>query len=65
MGCPEKVRLAKEYEAATAKFAEAVGQLQQKIGISALPEYERLQRVSDEARLRSEQARLALEQHMA
>jgi hypothetical protein len=65
MGCLEKERLANEYQAATAKFAEAVGQLRSNIGTSIRPEYERLQRVSDEARLKSEQARLAFEQHIA
>jgi hypothetical protein len=65
MGCLEKERLANEYEVATAKFAEAVGQLRSKIGTSVRLEYERLQRVADEARLKSEQARLAFEQHMA
>jgi hypothetical protein len=39
MGCPEKERLAKEYDAATAKFAEAVSQLRSNIGISIRPEY--------------------------
>jgi hypothetical protein len=65
MSCLEKERLANEYEAATAKFAEAVGQLRSKIGTSGRADYEQLQRVSDEARLKSEQARLAFEQHMA
>jgi hypothetical protein len=65
MTCTEKRRLAQEYEAATAKFAEAVRQLQQQIGTSPRSEYERLQRVSDEARVKSEQARRALEQHVA
>jgi hypothetical protein len=50
---------------ATTKFAEDVRQLQRNIGTLARPEYERLQRVSDEARVKSEQARLAFEQHMA
>jgi hypothetical protein len=65
MLCPEKARLAKEYEAATAMFAIAVAQLALRIGTSPQAEYERLQRASDEARLKSEQARLALEQHAA
>jgi hypothetical protein len=63
MLCPEKARLAKEYEAATAMFSAAVGELALRIGTSPHAEYQRLQRVSDEARLKSEQARLALEQH--
>jgi len=35
------------------------------MGVSPKDEYERLQRVSEEWRVRSEQARLALEQHIA
>jgi hypothetical protein len=58
MNCEEKARLAKDYEMATAKFAEAVRQLHQLIGTSTKVEYERLQRASDEARL-------AFEQHVA
>jgi hypothetical protein len=53
MTCSEKQSLTQEYEAATAKFAEAVKQLRQQIGTSSQSEYERLQRVSDEARLNS------------
>jgi hypothetical protein len=65
MNCEEKERLAKEYQAATAEFAEAVGLLHQMIGISTKAEYERLQRASDEARIQSEHTRLAFEQHVA
>jgi hypothetical protein len=65
MSCPEKETLAKNYEATTAKFSEAVRQLRDRIGTSTRAEYELLQRASDEARLKSEQARLALEQHIA
>ena len=63
--CDEKARLTKEYNVATAKFSQAVAELQNTIGLTAKVEYERLQRVSDEARVTTEQARLALEQHLA
>lgn len=63
--CEEKARLAAEYELATGKFAAAVTELNQKIGISPRDEYERLDRAANESRVRSEQARLALEQHVA
>jgi len=63
--CQEKEGLLSEYGAATRKFADAVGDLWGKIGTSPRPEYERLQRASNEARIKSEQARLALEQHAA
>ena len=65
MSCEEKERLAREYKASVRKFAETVQQLHRNISTSTRPEYERLQRASDEARVKSEQARLALEQHMA
>jgi hypothetical protein len=63
--CEEKARLATEYEAATAAFSEAVKELHRKIGTSPKEEYRRLERISTEARVKSEQARLALEQHIS
>lgn len=65
MNCEEKQRLAEQYEMATSEFADTVRQLHKKIGTSTNPEYECLQRASDEARVQSEHARLALEQHVA
>jgi len=65
MGCEEKGRLAFEYETSTTKFSEAVTELRKKMGISEKEEYERLDRAANEARVKSEQARLALEQHIA
>jgi len=65
VACAEKKRLAEEYETATAQFADAVRHLQRNIGTSAREEYERLQRLANEARVSSEQARLRLEQHTA
>jgi hypothetical protein len=65
MMCEEKVSLASEYEATAKKYAGAVAELNQKMGTSARPEYERLARAADEARVKSEHARLALEQHVA
>ncbi len=53
MGCEEKNRLAAEYEGATAKFASAVTELQRKTGTSSKKEYERLDRLANEARVRS------------
>ena len=65
MPCEEKARLARVYESATGIFSDAVTELQQKIGVSARQEYERLNRNANEARLKSEQARLTLEKHIA
>jgi hypothetical protein len=63
--CEEKARLVKEYNAATAAFSKAVKQLHQRIGTSPKEEYRRLTQVSNEARVQSEQVRLALEKHIA
>jgi hypothetical protein len=65
MVCEEKTRLALEYESATSAFSEAVTELHRRIGTSPKEEYERLERISTEARVKSEQARLALEQHIS
>ena len=55
MPCLEKSRLLMEYEAATTKFASTVTELQRRMGTSPKAEYDRLQRVADEARVKSEQ----------
>jgi DNA-binding Lrp family transcriptional regulator len=65
MDCTEKARLMAEYENSTAKFLEAVQELQRKMGTSPKEVYERLDRAANEARLKSEHARLSLEEHIA
>ncbi|MGA8042278.1 MAG: hypothetical protein WCA37_05690 [Terracidiphilus sp.] len=60
-----KVQLASEDEAATAEFSKAVAEPQRNIGTSSKEKYEELGRIATDARLRSEQARLALEKHTA
>jgi len=65
MKCEEKNRLVAQYEAATTNFSEAVAELRKKMGTSTKEEYQRLERATNEARVKSEQARLALEQHAA
>jgi hypothetical protein len=64
VNCEEKVRLAKEYDSATAAFSEVVKGLNRKIGTSPKEEYKRLERISTDARVKSEESRLALEQHI-
>jgi hypothetical protein len=64
VNCEEKARLAKEYDAATAAFSETVTELNRKLGTSPKEEYKRLERISTDARVKSEQTRLALEQHI-
>src|ERR1700677_4387905 len=61
--CEEKGRLLRQYDDATLAFSNAVQELRRKIGTSPKDEYERLERISSEARVKSVQARLALEQH--
>lgn len=65
MACEEKSRLVAEYETATKKFANAVTELQRKMGTYPKADYERLARASGDARVKSDQARLALEEHIA
>ena len=65
MTCDVKLRLASEYEAATVAFSKAVADLRRNIGTSSKEEYEQLGRLANDARVKSEQARLALEQHTA
>jgi len=63
--CEEKTRLTEVYGDATGKFSHSVNELQEKVGKSSIEEYERFRRASEEWRVHSEQARLALEQHVA
>jgi hypothetical protein len=65
MVCEEKARLVDEYSAATSAFSKAVQELRRRIGTSPKEEYKRLEETSNAAHVKSEQARLALEQHIA
>jgi hypothetical protein len=65
MNCEEKGRLLRQYDNATLAFSNAVQELRRKIGTSPKEEYERHDRIANEARVKSEQTRLALEQHIA
>jgi hypothetical protein len=61
----EKDRLLKQYADATLAFSNGVQELRRKIGTSPKDECERAEGFSNEARVISEQARLALERHIA
>ncbi len=63
--CEEKIHLTTEYSNRTLAFSDAVSELHQKVGNYTKEEFARLQRVTDEMRVKCEQARLALEQHTA
>jgi hypothetical protein len=60
----KRTGLVADYDEATAEFLEAIREVQRKLGTSQRKEYERLDRVANEARVRSEHARLAVEQHI-
>jgi hypothetical protein len=62
--CEENGRLTAEYKMATETFSRSVAELLETMGISPKEEYDRLQRASEEWRIHSEQARLALEQRV-
>lgn len=64
MSCDETKRLAAD-EASITKFSDAVSKLRKKIGVSARDMYQQLDRAANEARVKSDQARLALEEHIA
>jgi hypothetical protein len=64
MTCDEKGRLLRQYDDATLAFSKAVHELRRKIGTTAKDEYDRLERIANEARVKSVQTRLALEQHI-
>lgn len=65
MICEEKQRLLAAYQAAAEEFAATVTDLKRKMGTSSFAEYQHLQRLTEGARLKSEQARLAFEGHAA
>lgn len=64
MSCDETKRLAAD-EASITKFSDAVSKLRKKIGVSARDVYQQLDRAANEARVKSDQPRLGLEEHIA
>ena len=65
MVCEEKTRLMDEYSTATVAFTKAVQDLRRQLGTSPTEESNRLERISSQARVKAEQPKLALEQHIA
>ena len=65
MTCEEKRKLVLKYHRATSGFTAVVSDLQRKIGMMSKEEYERHLREVDQARDRSDEARIALERHIA
>ncbi len=60
-----KARMAEDYQLATTRLSEAVKKLRQRMGTSPKAEYARLDRAANEERVKSERARLELEEHVA
>jgi len=63
--CPEKTRLLLEYHRKTESYSAAVSDLVNKVGIVSKPEYDRLDRITEETRRGSCEARTLLERHIA
>jgi hypothetical protein len=61
--CDEKVRLLHTYEQTARQFAETVGTLNLRIGLSTKSEYILLKNEVEETRLKCEEARIAYENH--
>ena len=64
MVCHEKRQLLSEYGTATSKFAVVVTSLQKDLGILSQDDYNSRVQSVDEARIKSEEARLVLERHI-
>jgi hypothetical protein len=64
-GCEDKTALLHVYNDATHKFSDRVAALHAKIGVTPKHEYHLLERSVEDARLTSEQARIAYERHVA
>jgi hypothetical protein len=64
-GCEERSRLLQAYNNATREFSDRVSALNARIGVTPKHEYDLLERAAEDARLRSEQARIAYERHVA
>ena len=64
MICADKTRLLKAYQVTTENYARTVTELQQLRATIPIEEYQRLNHACEEARLKSSEARLALEKHI-
>jgi hypothetical protein len=63
VGCEEKQRLLIAYDKASSELSDAVAMLRKHEGTTGKDEYDALCRASEDAHLRTEQARLAFERH--
>lgn len=63
--CPVKERLIREYNDATKMYSQVLNELRTRMGTSSKSQYQQMLRKSEEAREKSEQARLAVQQHVS
>jgi len=64
-GCEERSRLLHAYNDATREFSDRVSALNARIGVTPKHEFDRRGRASEDARLKSERARIVYERHVA
>jgi hypothetical protein len=64
-GCEDRSRLLQAYNDATREFSDRVSALNARIGVTPKHEYDLLDRAAADARLKSEQARIAYERHVS
>jgi hypothetical protein len=62
-GCEERERLLTVYDKASSELSDAVSALRKNEGVTGKDEYEALCRASEDAHMRTEQAKLAFERH--
>jgi hypothetical protein len=62
--CAEKSRLLYKYDAVLAEYSRTVSFLYRRIGVLRKDDYQEISAFTDESRLRCEEARLALEEHI-
>jgi len=65
MGCVEKLRLVDAYRKATECLLTSLTQLHTKMGTVERDEYDRLRRITEDDRMKADQARLEMERHIA
>jgi hypothetical protein len=63
--CAEKTRLLLEYNRATEQYSALLNELHTRMGTVSQAEYQQLRGATEQARMHSEYARLALEDHVS
>ncbi|HYP07675.1 MAG TPA: hypothetical protein VER03_15685 [Bryobacteraceae bacterium] len=62
--CTEKSRLLYKYDAVLAEYSRTVSFLYKRVGVLRKEAYREISDFTDDARLRCEEARIALEEHI-